>query len=95
MKKQQPTVEDTIRALINSCSNEDEETVLEPTTQAILALLAQEKKTLLEELKEFSIDLVVSCNADCTPEQHMFHTGTWDAHMRLEEKLEALRKGIE
>jgi len=38
------------------------------------------------------LDLVISCVPDCTPEQHGYHQGTWDAHIKLMEILRKLKE---
>ncbi|MEK6878029.1 MAG: hypothetical protein AABY22_00395 [Nanoarchaeota archaeon] len=49
-----------------------------------------QKKEILESIDPF--DLVEDCNPDCTPEQHAYHKGTWDAHLKLEKILSAMKK---
>ncbi len=38
------------------------------------------------------IDLVHHCKPDCTPVEHAYHQGTWDAHLKLEKMLTILKK---
>lgn len=44
----------------------------------------------LKELNPF--DLVVDCKPDCSPEEHAYHEGTWGAHLKLEVKLDEIKK---
>ena len=51
----------------------------------------QTRKDILEKIDPF--DLVEDCQPDCTPEQHAYHQGTWNAHLKLEHILESLKEG--
>jgi len=37
-------------------------------------------------------DLVVPCKPDCTPKEHAYHQGTWDAHIKLEEIIKSIKE---
>jgi len=50
--------------------------------------LSRQKKELIHAINPF--DLVESCNPDCTPVEHAYHQGTWDAHLKLQKILDHL-----
>lgn len=58
----------------------------------IAQALTRQRIALIEQIEP--LDLVDNCNPDCTPVEHAYHKGTWDAHIKLEKILTALRKEV-
>lgn len=71
---------------------------LEDGTEKLLikTLILHREKQVRRELLEriFPFDLVVTCNPDCTPEEHAYHKGTWDAHLKLEKLIQSLKEEL-
>jgi hypothetical protein len=44
--------------------------------------------------KDIAFSLVEPCNPDCTPVEHAYHQGTWDAHWKLTKIFEGLEKEV-
>lgn len=50
--------------------------------QYISSVLQKQREDLVEKVGE--INLIEPCVPDCTPEQHAYHSGTWDSQMKLD-----------
>lgn len=48
-------------------------------------------KARIDELNHLSWAVVEPCEPDCDAVRHAHHQGTWDAHIKIEERIEALR----
>lgn len=50
---------------------------------------------VIEELDQLSLDVIESCEPECSEVRHALHQGSWNAHLKIEEHIERLRMGIE
>lgn len=57
-------------------------------SKALQEVAETERRKVLSQINP--MDLIEPCVAECDGEQHAYHSGTWDAHIKLQKILEAL-----
>lgn len=58
------------------------------------ALLEYSQREVLKELERLSVEVVEPCEPDCDEVRHALHQGTWNAHLKIDERIKELEAAL-